>query len=686
LILSPRSLPNNNASERELRDQTWRNVDFGLPALQNNKAVVSTPFENDDYEEDCEIDKDIVEAALTSRVYRAPGFDLEGDLYSSENCIKSRNLHRSPDNFLEVSPIRDHKGEPSSILTTSICQSPVTKRATRRRSLRAADTAMIGAPQGPKLSRSNQGAQSLPILPSSRQTDLEFLRQSDAETLKKLRRVALQDNVKKPEQAEDTVDRLRRMHMYPHKRDARWAKFLEQLDASSSPKSDSKSANEDRAGAKVQSLHQEFQSVFAATYFPLLAAGHEAEREELLMLIWQSYNQLRRCYRFYCRLDMAVTATGGSIGAVDNSSADDMYSMAKREFYAFVKDCRLLDNALTPAALHLIFITVNKMGNAAPPEASTDVDRNKEAMSIGEFITALVKIAEVKGKESSKLTDRFRVIMENHVVPYGRVDKVDNVRWALQNSAEVQAALQLISPYLRKLFNKYSGLDKFLDTRKSTAGKKQQQRDDSQLNLREYIKLITDAELPGASLTMREIRDAFVLSADRSDPEGNTSTVNATDDDPRLNYEAFVESIVRCAIYKYRPIGSSGDGASNEKANVQNGQLTHAVDCSFIASSLQQLCSDMQQSIVSRFEAKGKPQAQALVARPASGIRPLTASLPTDRAFPLVRGNLRSAGSSRAGPQAEGLGHQLSPSQTAVPKKVVVLFGGPTYKGVSLVV
>eukprot|EP00741_Cyanophora_paradoxa_P016851 tig00020943_g16275.t1 len=292
--------------------------------------------------------------------------------------------------------------------------------------------------------------------------------------------------------------------------------------------------------------------------------AQEEELEELRQLMHKNYYKpLRTIFRYYARLDGAKVK---SIAVRSrNADNDDMYTVSKYEFDAFVKDCKMLSKSLPSAKVRcpdrqrvgfildveLIFISANREDNDAGPAAAAATkasDANtKLTMVLPEFLNAVVRVAEAKyAKEARNLAGRLSLLMEKNVLPHAKWDDVEEFRQLIRHET-VQEAVAAARPTMRLLFEKYCALD-LIAARTFGAHKNQS------VSIREFVTMFEDLGLlKEKTLSQKDVQDAFATA--QADPVMDDEVTQADDHGAdsmeELDAVEFEEALVRCAVARY---------------------------------------------------------------------------------------------------------------------------------------
>eukprot|EP00741_Cyanophora_paradoxa_P000407 tig00000404_g398.t1 len=311
----------------------------------------------------------------------------------------------------------------------------------------------------------------------------------------------------------------------------------------------------------------------------------DVELEELKNTIHEHfYIPIRTIFRYYARLDGAkVKSIAVRARKLDN---DEMYTVSKHEFDAFIGDCKLLDtgkgantsrnpHALTGPRVNLVFIMANKEPGKSQEEAqllASDAN-NKLTMVLPEFLQAIVRLAEIKYfKAAPSLAERVTLIMENDVLPNARWDDVEEFR-RLMKKDEVQDAITNARGTMRKLFDKYSALD-------SHAARMYGSVRNKSVSIREFVAMFNDLGLlQDRTLSQKDVQDAFATA--QADPVIDDEVTTANDATKgnleELNSEEFEEAMVRCAVSRYCTMqsGSGGGTTARNPLATQRSLATH---------------------------------------------------------------------------------------------------------------
>eukprot|EP00741_Cyanophora_paradoxa_P006769 tig00001041_g6546.t1 len=282
--------------------------------------------------------------------------------------------------------------------------------------------------------------------------------------------------------------------------------------------------------------------------------AQEDELEELRQLMHKSYYiPLRTIFRYYARLDGAKVKTiAVRSRKVDN---DEMYTVSKHEFDAFVTDCKIISGSsskhLSAPKVNLIFINANKEGatDTGPAgQATLASDANTRlTMVLPEFLNAVVRLAEARyAREGRSPAGRLSLLMENNVLPHARWDDVEEFRRLLRHPT-VQEAVAAARPQIRLLFEKYCGLD-------SLAARAYGAHKNKSVSIREFVAMFEDLGLlRDRALSQKDVQDAFATA--QADPVIDDDVTQADDHGAdcmeELNAVEFEEAIIRCAVARH---------------------------------------------------------------------------------------------------------------------------------------
>eukprot|EP00741_Cyanophora_paradoxa_P006778 tig00001041_g6555.t1 len=261
------------------------------------------------------------------------------------------------------------------------------------------------------------------------------------------------------------------------------------------------------------------------------------------------YIPLRNIFRYYARLDGAkVKNIAVRSRKIDN---DEMYTVSKYEFDAFVADCRVISGKVLPQAkVDLIFISANREQQSQGPagQATLASDANTRlTMVLPEFLNAVVRLAEARyAGEGRGLAERLSLLMENHVLPNAKWDDVEEFRRLVRHPT-VQEALAAARPQIRLLFEKYCGLD-------SLAARTYGAQKNKSVSIREFVAMFEDLGLlRDRALSQKDVQDAFATA--QADPVIDDDVTQADDHGAdcmeELNAVEFEEAIIRCAVARH---------------------------------------------------------------------------------------------------------------------------------------
>jgi len=159
-----------------------------------------------------------------------------------------------------------------------------------------------------------------------------------------------------------------------------------------------------------------------------------------------------------------------------------------------VRDCRLVTKRLTPQRIDILFIRVN-VDNRDEEGVTSDFDKT---LSPGEFIEALVRMAQQRGTEGT-LTSRFEAMMYDVIIPNACQSNSDEFR-ALLSAPQVREVFARHHAALRAIFTHFAAAD-FKGGREKLVS----------ISLEEYLMLINKAELVSI-LSVVQCRRIFAAS------------------------------------------------------------------------------------------------------------------------------------------------------------------------------
>lgn len=168
--------------------------------------------------------------------------------------------------------------------------------------------------------------------------------------------------------------------------------------------------------------------------------------------------------------------------------------MSTHGFWAMVRDCRLVTKRLTPQRIDILFIRVN-VDNRDEEGVTSDFDKT---LSPGEFIEALVRMAQQRGTEGT-LTSRFEAMMYDVIIPNACQSNSDEFR-ALLSAPQVREVFARHHAALRAIFTHFAAAD-FKGGREKLVS----------ISLEEYLMLINKAELVSI-LSVVQCRRIFAAS------------------------------------------------------------------------------------------------------------------------------------------------------------------------------
>eukprot|EP00741_Cyanophora_paradoxa_P022725 tig00021501_g21947.t1 len=307
-----------------------------------------------------------------------------------------------------------------------------------------------------------------------------------------------------------------------------------------------------------KTIKEEFEEVYRNIYLKDLLPRRKDEsaqqEAQLRQLLWRFYFYTRRVFKFYARIETPAVAKIGTAYI----TADPLFTVEKREWLNFVKDCRFENSTLTKAIIDIIYITANREidQNGVPIEDESTEGNSKASCMMHEFLATIVRMGHERFRKTPVLGERVRAAYEELLVPNARVDDEAALKFEFLRR-ETQAVVGEFRGQMVEIFRTFSMLDW-----------QQGSRDHPKLvtmSFREFNAFAEFFKLVDDVLTVKELQDAFVLAQKdpyvhlgKPPPDGEVTdaelleAMGALDasDPTELQFEDFEEAVVRLGMAK----------------------------------------------------------------------------------------------------------------------------------------